>query len=848
MPILPATVRRGLSAAYSAVKSSLFGPRNSKTLNNGKSSVNNTLTGITSRVPPARIPKSFTLNDQGIDEIVYQSVSKVFNDRANKIVIDSHANPKDRITELNKVCELIISETSQIIEADDKSTTVEDPSQTQAKNSISSAVSYLKAQHLKKILHDLLGIERNPLYKEMLAMKEDLRPFRAYVLKQIGFLHSCVFTQSSEPRLKHSYLNEHDDDIRRITLLDDQFPKKYESYLDAFKDSLLDAKNLLIQARLYCELVDMDPERLEKAILDLVLVNAETAHEGLVNSQEKRAREVLAQNDGAEIGRETIAIMSNGQETLLRFQDLPGTKTRDIIASDLLSELKASPQNLFDYIKAMNIWLQRKEVFAFAVPNVLLTLLEDNEEFKTLAQETRLGLRQPSSNDSDLGFSLEPSNEAVAPDQLPPTAEYKEPAIPLTVEFVQDVRDISYKIKNEVLDVCREVLLSEADIVSELRDTRKKEKRKKILAWSGVSAAALTVIGVPTGFALYNNVVVGRLNEEKDARLLAIKQLKSDIEAALNPGFDEYIKQAEDDLKIKKEKKTNMRETYCWYLSYYLERNPTDAELRKELKFFIENEKKIYKNGITMDPEARRLITGFLNSTITSDELADGLLELDQMRQKMLPHPLQSLQTIRAINTGRATHLPGDLKGKVIHDLRDLFTLKEWNVCFHLQEQEIDGEQIPRQQITPTIGQLIGTGSLVHGSKGFLDNFIEANYGREKLLPGFDQPYVSRSRASLQILRQKLEERLKGEKHNYENSSEAQKLSDWNSRLDNISSIDDLRKAAETIKPLIDILRVRKQKKEPVIKGLTKCFVLAQDLESMINVKYYELTNVPKNR
>lgn len=428
----------------------------------------------------------------------------------------------------------------------------------------------------------------------------------------------------------------------------------------------------------------------------------------------------------------------------------------------------------------------------------------------------------------------------------------------IKITSIEDVFNTAYSIS---LDLCKEIFEKECLIVvalekdaiaiakekeiqelerhrleKEAAQAGKLQRRQIVLAGAGL--AGLIVAGaVGRYFYVKSERENERLNTLANLRTKRIEYLRDEItreiEAYRNINFNNYVEISTKEVREKKEKGANPNEVYFYYLCYYLERVPTEEELVTEIGFLLKNKDKISAaDGRTLDPDVEGILSSYIEKSINADELADSLLNIFQTRLPLIPHVLINLMVIRAIKKNEAQYVPGDLKDKQIHDLRSLFKLGEWSLCYHLQPYEIDGRKIPPQQIAPTIGQLLGSGTLIGVGGSFLYPLVEAKWKGTEPPPLCNTiNWIQTSRIMIETLRKRIENKIVEEKERHKNSKLVQELINLQNSL-NIE--EDLDNAEVKITPMLEALKKERTKTKDIFLGLGRCIVLSSELESLV--------------
>lgn len=485
----------------------------------------------------------------------------------------------------------------------------------------------------------------------------------------------------------------------------------------------------------------------------------------------------------------------------------------------------------------------RDDELSFFVGNDESTALVDRS--KTLLPEAKIG-EGTKGKEVKLQLKLADTDDFIEPHERP------------TTDFHQRVDVVMLRKEDVFNDMVRlflesgqGVLSDEIEISNELKVAEKIQSRRRAIKTIGYSSAAVVaaaLLGTLGTVAVHSHraeQVKGReldeLKKKQDLREAKIEKLKQDIDVCTKPLEklikDEATKFEEKKQKAKNENKVDATELYFGTLAFYLERPPSDEELHAELEYFINHYKEFTSPKINLDQVVKNLLTNYLNGSINSEQLADELLGIGQIRKGRLPPILTSLQAVRALShpkhKDKVSKVPGELEGQKIDDLRDLFSASEWYYQYRLGGIEIDGEEIPTEQIIPTIGRIVGTGGLINNGRSVIGSFVEDQIKGVEVRPLFkDTTYMVRAQGNVEILRQKINKRIETAKSDYKSLSQAQELLVLRNELD---STGDLEKLESQIRTLVDDLNHQQEGLKPLHLALAKCYVISSDLENMVN-------------
>lgn len=396
------------------------------------------------------------------------------------------------------------------------------------------------------------------------------------------------------------------------------------------------------------------------------------------------------------------------------------------------------------------------------------------------------------------------------------------------VVAAQPIEQICKAVHELTTQICREAIEKERVQVAALEKIR--SRRRWVKGTVGGAVLLTTGVALVGGYTVRSKYKeAARLKELTNVRKPTIERLKKEIDSCVN--FFNVQAIAEMDEKKKAGKDPN--EVYFRTLAAYLERPPQEKELQKELKYFLDNYNNILSSPITLDPEVKTLLENYLKENgekgkITSDELADALLEILPQRKIQLPNILQSLQVIRYIRKNGMPDGLEELNTKEMDTLRSLFHIREWNNLYNLQGQ-----------IAPTIQELIGSSILYEPGNGVLYDLVQAKKGEDIVPPIFinDTGHVNRMRHNVKILREGIEKVFVTETKEYKDSSEAKSLLYLQEKLDSTKDLEALEALERNeIRPLINSLNQRRMKlNSPYLLALARCLERAKELERIAN-------------
>ncbi|MBI2995745.1 MAG: hypothetical protein HYY52_03455 [Candidatus Melainabacteria bacterium] len=683
---------------------------------------------------------------------------------------------------------------------------------------------------LKHTAKNLLKVRRHGLFADLHYNADLLKRFAepetnklsqelsetltTYCLSNIGFIDSNDFNKGNT-KIEYSFhleINDEDgkilkEELRRGVIITELFRNNkqldLDKYLKVFNEKLSFAARLLYRDILFSLLMQVDQEKLQAAINEL-----KSPVEGTYNDISAELK-----NLNPEHVDEYLRLLRGEQaEFLLKLNAYRESNTlqdpHNSSINTIATTIETSPKEFKETLLTLNRIVDLEGLGALDRPNRLSAILDK------IQNDVRDLHKKASKSNSQQSFLA-----------LSDTGEY--------VDSEKEQANISLieRPYRTVLLACTIAYENEKKIINDFRRQKEEQDlqgRRDFGKKAAVVAGAATVIGSGGYF------LTRLLSSNLDLRVQRIEKLKSDIDAYTKLDFDEFSKRAAVELEeLKKKKEADPYEIYLNVLCAYLERKPSEGELREEIEYFLQNFDELTKRRKARDPKpSKAILEKYCNKLITSNQMADEIQELHFSKMDAIPHILASLLCVRAIEKRDVEGVPGDLLEKgVTNNLRNLFKDDEWSTLYRLEDKTAAIGRPVYKQITPTMGVLIGTRICKKGGGGgSLASLIEHHRKQTPLLPIYDNSYIARVKVQCTKMRRAVDAYKEALIARYESSNEIKELKALQNKID---ITEDLSGIEININEIINVLNKKKEDLAATMLGIERCLVRLHEIETM---------------